>query len=145
MTENKPKKKQGWEYAKEAREAKAKLFVPHTADGPVTPEKPKVKSVEPTVSTPDTDFNAGVISMNFERRAGLETYTAELEQRLLDLSEAPDGVYFMLPVKLPKTVYKLLLEAAFYMAQELPDWTERDMLEAIVLFSNAKVLTSKKG
>lgn len=150
MTENKPKKKQGWEYAQEAKAAKRAAAA--SGSPIVGVHKPQVKATEHQletynlkVSTPDTDFGSRVVSMNFLPRAGVATYADELKQRLLDLGDLPDATYFLLPVKLPKKVYKQLLEASLFMAAEVPDWTERDMLEAIVIFSNTKGLTSQKG
>lgn len=89
------------------------------------------------ISTPDTDFNSAVKPMNFQKRAGLATYAEELKERLSDIDDVADNVYFMLPVKLPKKVYQRLLTKALEMTDVSPDWTERDQLEALVLFSGS--------
>ena len=83
--------------------------------------------------------------MDFLPRSGLKTYAEELKERLGDVTEAADATYFLLPVKLPKKVYKMLLLQSIEMAKTTPDWTERDMIEAIVLFSNVKDLTKVKS
>lgn len=137
--ENKPKKKQGWEYAQEALAKKRGAVKVNDK------EKCSVEDTSLSVSSPDVDFNARVAPVGFLKRAGLATYADELKERLSDLQDVPDGVYFMLPVKLPKKVYKMLLLQAIEMAKVSPDWTERDMLEAIVLFSDFGDLTKVKN
>lgn len=108
--------------------------------------KPAKKEAAPKVSKPDSDFSHRTIPVHFERRAGLATYAQELVERLGDLNDDPaTQVYYLLPVKLPKKVYKRLLERSLRMAQLSPDWTERDELEALVLFLDAKNLTEKTG
>lgn len=147
---NKPEKKPVWQYAKEARERKAAAAAAAGAPPAETPKKVKVSKEKPTlepekliISTPDVDFNAPVIPMKLMKRAGVKTYADEVKERLLDVAEAPDGAYFLLPLKLPKKVYKLLLEGTAKMSMSSPEWTERDMIEAILLFSDLTKVKNK--
>ncbi len=141
---NKPEQKPVWQYAKEARERKAAAAAGEPAASPSKPavkaQKPQVKEelVTVRVSNPDVDFNARVIPRDFQKRAGIATYADELKERLTDIDEAADGAYFLLPVKLPKKVYKQLLLQAIAMSDVSTDWTERDQLEAIIIFSKTK-------
>jgi len=138
---NSTEKKPVWQYAKEARERKA-TAAGESAKKPIKPNAGAVskgsEEISVKVSNPDVDFNAQIIPMKFLKRAGVKTYAGELKERLLDVEEAPDGAYFLLPVKLPKKVYKKLLLAAIEMEKVSPDWTERDMIEAIIIFSKTK-------
>lgn len=143
---NKPKK-QGWEYALEAKRAKkAALDAAATTTLPASPPPlPKVPSPKVKVSTPESDFGHKTITVNFQRRAGLTSYGQELVERLNDLNDdAASAVYYLLPVKLPKKVYKRLLEGAIELSKASPNWTERDQLEALVIFQDAKNLLSPK-
>lgn len=133
MTMSEAPKKKGWEYAQEAKAAKR---ADKAAMDAHKAEKAKSEAAAGEVSNPDIDFNAAVIPMKLIKRAGVKTYADEVKDRLLDVAEAPDGAYFLLPVKLPKKVYKLLLEATAKMSGSSPDWTERDTIEAILLFSD---------
>lgn len=150
---NKPEKKPVWQYAKEARERKAAAGAA-CAPPVASPKKGIVSAKKPTldeekviveVSNPDVDFNAPVIPLKLLKRAGVATYAAELKERALDVDEAPEGAYFLLPLKLPKKVYKKLVAAAIQMSDVSPEWTERDMIEAIIIFSNAEALTKVKS
>lgn len=138
------KKKQPWEYAQEARKAKA-LARAALETPPVKEQKPQKTGEKVKVSTPEKDFNHKVIPINFQRRAGLKNHGQEMVERLQDLEDDGNSdVYYLLPVKLPKKVYKMLLERSIDMSKSIPDWNERDMLEVLVIFSDAKGLTPKK-
>lgn len=142
-------KKKGWEYAQEALAVKRAGNKARTAAAPknlqVKGEKLIVKPQKLEVSTPDVDFNAPVIPVKLIKRAGVKTYAGELKERLLDVDEAPEGAYFLLPLKLPKRVFKMLVEASLIMSEVNPEWTERDTLEALMLFSDVGVLTKVKN
>lgn len=118
----------------------------------VEASKPQVKAEKVTVaplsvSAPESDFNHKTIPVNFQRRAGLKNHGQEMAERLKDLEDDGNSdVYYLLPVKLPKKVYAILLKQAIDLAKEIPDWNERDMLEVLVIFSNIQSgLTLKKG
>ena len=104
------------------------------------------KAVKPPtdkVSKPDEDFTARIVTMGFLPRAGLKTYAEELKERLKDVEDGPqNSIYYLLPVKLPRAVYKKLLEGALAMAPVSPNWTERDQIEALVNFLDARTLTA---
>lgn len=142
-----------------AKKINAKDAQLHAGDlqPPAAPAKPQVKAQKPQlgasgsqigggnpkVSSPETDFSAKVVPLNFLPRAGATSYAQELQERLKDVADEPlKGVYYLLPVKLPKTVYERLLKGALAMAEANPAWTERDQLEALVNFLDAKALTA---
>lgn len=88
------------------------------------------------------DYNQKIIVKNFEKRAGTKNYQQELAERLKDVSdETLENVKYLLPIKLSKKGYKALLEGALILAKKIPNWNERDQVEALILFQDAKTLT----
>ena len=74
-----------------------------------------------------------VVKVDFEPRAGLQTYTRELQERLNDAAEK-GGVHevYEVAVRMKPRVYKALLECTLRRneATQSPDWNEQDHLEA---------------
>lgn len=68
--------------------------------------------------------------LNFLPRAGFKNYAKELKERLLDAEEESREIYYILPIKLPKRLYKALAEACMQMDD--PHWTEQDMILKIL-------------
>jgi hypothetical protein len=125
--------------------AKQKATGPTSKPNPFAGVKVQ-KAVAPAKPTPKPDAAAGagqtkrqnfdyvpVIKMDFEPRAGLQTYTRELEERVIDTAEKPgEHVVYEVSVRMKPRVYQALLKCTLRrnQATQSPDWNEQDHLES---------------
>jgi hypothetical protein len=77
------------------------------------------------------------ITVSLLPRAGINSYADELKERLSDLDGEKYRVFYVLPLKLTKKLYKALLESALDEASDKPDWTETDELHKLIKINDA--------
>lgn len=72
--------------------------------------------------------------MDFETRAGLKTYRAELQERLQDIEERQSDLVYILPLKVPKSVYRALIKSALETVEKTENkaWTEQDEIHRLI-------------
>jgi hypothetical protein len=93
------------------------------------------KAVKGGFDPASNDAYLPAIPVGFEIRAGLPNYEREMQERLQDVEEETRKVFYVVPVKLSKEVYKKLLVAALEKGRKnvLPgQWTEQNHLEMLV-------------
>ncbi|TXH43379.1 MAG: hypothetical protein E6Q97_34195 [Desulfurellales bacterium] len=71
------------------------------------------------------------IKMNFHPRAGITSYTVEMHERLKDIEDEKNRVFYVLPIRLPKKLYNFLLKDALSTAENA-DYTEENHVHAIL-------------
>lgn len=88
-----------------------------------------VKKGEPAITAEDD--HARTITVDFHPRAGIISYTAEMHERLSDIEDEKNRVFYVLPIRLPKKLYSFLLKDALSDADN-PDYTEENHIHAIL-------------
>jgi hypothetical protein len=109
--------------------AKKKQAVPSAPPKAEKALKPAKTKKSDSFNPESPDAYAPTIQVNFETRAGLPNYARELEERLKDVEEETRKVFYQLPIKLSKGLYKSLLLEAIAQSKTKPYWTEQDQIE----------------
>ena len=64
---------------------------------------------KPVSVSPEND-HVKTVTVGFNPRAGVGSYVLELQERLQDLEEEKNRLFYVLPVRLPKKLYRFLIE-----------------------------------
>jgi len=89
-----------------------------------------VVALKPSIG-PDDD-HVKTVTVDFQTRAGVTDYALEMKERLQDLEERKSRVFYVLPVRLTKKLYRFLLQDALREGNGA-DYTEENHIETILL------------
>lgn len=78
------------------------------------------------------------IPVNFLPRVGFENYETEIQERLQDVDDEKREVFYILPIRMPKEVYKNLLQATLTAGRSSKNrqWTEQNQVLSVLVAGN---------
>lgn len=93
---------------------------------PATEKKTSVLNINDAPPADDTYLKT--LPVNFLPRAGFTSYELELKERLQDVEEEKNEVFYILPIRMDKDTYRSLLRQTIETSQTTKnkDWTEKD-------------------